>query len=879
MPKKVSASSKKAKDVSPDADQPKRFKVTLACVVCRKKKVKCDGVQPACSRCNSMGISCEYTDPPRKRGPPKGYVEVIENRAHRIESLLGRGHLSGDQDHPAWKSAKLIHRASISNNMATPNRLPQRHSISAPSPAITGADIIPFPNVLGKLGENGMVSSLAPSPVNTFFDLLQNGVHQLAQCNAPSTSECEILAPEVSDALVDSYFTHFNQVFPVLSKPHFVGQMKQGPSSVDPLLLNAVYATGAQYCRVTKPDMPVNADFFITRCRVLLEENSEEATMSRLQALVILCWVSFLLGQPRKCLKFQDLALAYINELNIWHDTENDSQTSSQMDMEMRRRLYWALYINDRWVATTLALPCKIIEPYTSCKLPMCEDDELWAETQNLNSETDAEQEPLHDHQSNQMMAFAQTIKLARLVGDINRQFYSPTSRGPCSAAVFASMDASLTHWLLNLPRFMQYEKPTDDTPPSPVSRLFHMLYYTVQILLHRPNQSLSAQLNPSQQMSLNICSSATKSITHIGEEMIRYNQTAYLFNTFVFSVTTGCSVHLEALFAGSSQNSVAAKINLRRSLRVLGECSRSFMSSENLEIFVSRLLERCEVSLDEENDGEEPPAHVAAGDRRLSIKRPMEDPPNHRQPKRSSVHLEANPEFKQMAARRYSHPISADPLQQIPFGHVMVDPTSPDAATVVSASSGWPADPNAQQLFTEMDLEALLGTPGTPSMTSFSPTWSASANMETLMATAAPVTTMSQSMTALLEDTSSFFDMLDAQKSLPPTAMPVMTTTTTPDALHNFLWNGPGPESLNSLSSSPTSSSGPHSPVSPTLSTFSAMNAQQANAFQGYSKPELLLPQQTQHQQQQQQQQQQQEPTFNLYDFAVPRDFLSGAI
>lgn len=91
------------------------------------------------------------------------------------------------------------------------------------------------------------------------------------------------LAPDVSDALVDSYFTHFNQVFPVLSKPHFVDQLKQGSNAVDSLLLNAVYATGAQYCRVTKPDMPINADLFITRCRVLLEENSEEATMPRLQ--------------------------------------------------------------------------------------------------------------------------------------------------------------------------------------------------------------------------------------------------------------------------------------------------------------------------------------------------------------------------------------------------------------------------------------------------------------------------------------------------------------------------------------------------------------------------------------------------------------------
>lgn len=68
---------------------PKRVKVTLACVLCRKKKVKCDGVQPSCSRCRSIGNCCQYSEPPKKRGPPKGYVEVIENRAHRIESLLG----------------------------------------------------------------------------------------------------------------------------------------------------------------------------------------------------------------------------------------------------------------------------------------------------------------------------------------------------------------------------------------------------------------------------------------------------------------------------------------------------------------------------------------------------------------------------------------------------------------------------------------------------------------------------------------------------------------------------------------------------------------------------------------------------------------------
>ncbi|KAI7900724.1 uncharacterized protein BX663DRAFT_516294 [Cokeromyces recurvatus] len=66
----------------------KRVKVTLACTSCRKKKVKCDGVQPTCFRCQSIGICCQYSGHPKKRGPPKGYVEVIENRAHRIKSIL-----------------------------------------------------------------------------------------------------------------------------------------------------------------------------------------------------------------------------------------------------------------------------------------------------------------------------------------------------------------------------------------------------------------------------------------------------------------------------------------------------------------------------------------------------------------------------------------------------------------------------------------------------------------------------------------------------------------------------------------------------------------------------------------------------------------------
>ncbi|KAF9945377.1 hypothetical protein BGZ70_003862, partial [Mortierella alpina] len=60
-----------------------------ACDSCRRKKVKCDAVHPLCTNCQTFQYECTYNDPTKKRGPPKGYIEAIEARLHRMEGLLG----------------------------------------------------------------------------------------------------------------------------------------------------------------------------------------------------------------------------------------------------------------------------------------------------------------------------------------------------------------------------------------------------------------------------------------------------------------------------------------------------------------------------------------------------------------------------------------------------------------------------------------------------------------------------------------------------------------------------------------------------------------------------------------------------------------------
>ncbi|SPO19755.1 related to transcriptional activator acu-15 [Ustilago trichophora] len=69
----------------------KRRRVQRACDTCRKKKVRCDGLQPekgACSNCANYGYECTFVDAARKRAPPRSYVEAIEARIVKMEQLI-----------------------------------------------------------------------------------------------------------------------------------------------------------------------------------------------------------------------------------------------------------------------------------------------------------------------------------------------------------------------------------------------------------------------------------------------------------------------------------------------------------------------------------------------------------------------------------------------------------------------------------------------------------------------------------------------------------------------------------------------------------------------------------------------------------------------
>ncbi|KAJ4367391.1 hypothetical protein N0V83_006973 [Neocucurbitaria cava] len=72
-------------ETQPDGSaKPKR----IACVLCRKRKLRCDGARPTCATCKRLSHDCAYDEVRKKSGPKRGYVKLLEQRLQQVETLL-----------------------------------------------------------------------------------------------------------------------------------------------------------------------------------------------------------------------------------------------------------------------------------------------------------------------------------------------------------------------------------------------------------------------------------------------------------------------------------------------------------------------------------------------------------------------------------------------------------------------------------------------------------------------------------------------------------------------------------------------------------------------------------------------------------------------
>jgi hypothetical protein len=65
-----------------------RKRLPLACIACRRKKIRCSGEKPACKHCVRSRIPCTYKVTTRKAAPRTDYMAMLDKRLKRMEERI-----------------------------------------------------------------------------------------------------------------------------------------------------------------------------------------------------------------------------------------------------------------------------------------------------------------------------------------------------------------------------------------------------------------------------------------------------------------------------------------------------------------------------------------------------------------------------------------------------------------------------------------------------------------------------------------------------------------------------------------------------------------------------------------------------------------------
>ncbi|KAK9377911.1 fungal-specific transcription factor domain-containing protein, partial [Lipomyces chichibuensis] len=290
-------------------------KLVIACVACRKKKVKCSGDRPACKNCLRLNVPCQYPAA-KNRGSRFGYHEMLNKRLEMMERHIKP---------PAGTSSPY----HASNKSSTVPLLGLGYGVA------TGDDV--DSDLIHSLGDTAGIGD-ADSPTSSRERVQVN--NSLVNVSMPEF--------EIIEHLTELYFRYLNnQSYSFLHKPTFIPRLRAG--QVNPLLVLTVCAVSARFSRhpqiMTQPRYAAGEPF-LQEARKLLSQEFDEPTVETTQALLIMGFNDFCGLNGGRAAIYSGLTMRMAATLGL--NKESDDPNLSWVDREIRRKTWWSVLVFDR---------------------------------------------------------------------------------------------------------------------------------------------------------------------------------------------------------------------------------------------------------------------------------------------------------------------------------------------------------------------------------------------------------------------------------------------------------------------------------------------------------------------------------------------------
>ncbi|KAL4780025.1 fungal-specific transcription factor domain-containing protein [Aspergillus varians] len=338
-----------------------RKRLPLACIACRRKKIRCSGEKPACKHCSRSRIPCVYKVTTRKAAPRTDYMAMLDKRLKRMEDRVIKT-IPKDET----RDMAAIGRSSV--------RPPQPGQPTKPQKKRSADEAF-----AAELEQWACGSRNGPQDT---FPMRHEG-----RPDGPSlmTEGAEFLPPlDIQEHLAEVFFDCvYGQSYLLLHKPSFVRRLKA--RTIPPVLILAVCAVSARFS--THPQLNSEPPFlrgenWASPAATIALKRHDEPNITILTVFLLLGLHEFGTCHGGRSWSFggQAMRMAYALQLHRELDYDpllmqaNDGSAQlSFTDREIRRRTMWACFLMDRYNSSGSQRPPIGNEKFLQIQLPIKE--------------------------------------------------------------------------------------------------------------------------------------------------------------------------------------------------------------------------------------------------------------------------------------------------------------------------------------------------------------------------------------------------------------------------------------------------------------------------------------------------------------------------
>ncbi|CAG8928326.1 unnamed protein product [Penicillium salamii] len=378
-----------------------RRNIALACDSCRRRKIRCDGVEPSCGPCERRHSPCRYPGNHRRRLDNR---HIHASKSFKEQGLIPNGSSATAHGEslgaPVGISARAqdneipIH-SSFTNTMPLTARSlrpeiedESSHSIAEGSnqPQLTAMGITPdrpssAPDHRREFfGDSSIASFLKQIPVPGLLHReTPGGSAKLPNRETRNLSSLDLPSRPLADHLMTSYFDKFHVLYPFIHKPSILRAYRNiwahgtvtdqeipphriglGHPDVQTSIflsaLNIIMALGCQFARLDPTTCQVTSAELLQRSRKCLHDVGQDAGDLALVQTFLLTAFYLQGGQsPSKCWNIIGLACRMAQGLGMHSLKADDSRHPAEI--QMRRRVWHGCIMLDLASSMMLGRP------------------------------------------------------------------------------------------------------------------------------------------------------------------------------------------------------------------------------------------------------------------------------------------------------------------------------------------------------------------------------------------------------------------------------------------------------------------------------------------------------------------------------------------